>query len=68
MKPQMLRSQFDTLEPLGPDEVHLTIDVGMHMSPEIEAEEVIDTLGLQCDVKAHTAQVQAERARQASRQ
>ena len=68
MKPQMLRSQFDDLEPLGPDEVHLTIDVGLRMAPEIEAEEVIDTLGLQCDVKAHTAQVQAERARQAARQ
>ncbi|MCT6873460.1 MAG: hypothetical protein M3Z43_00260 [Bifidobacterium sp.] len=64
----MLRSQFDDLEPLGPDEVHLTIDVGLRMSPEIEAEEVIDTLGLQCDVKAHTDQVQAERARQAARQ
>ena len=68
MKPQMLRSQFDDLEPLGPDEVHLTIDVGLRMSPEIEAEEVIDTLGLQSYVKAHTAQVQAERARQAARQ
>ncbi len=68
MKPQMLRSQFDTLEPLGPDEVHLTIDVDLRMSPEVEAEEVIDTLGLQCEVKAHAVQVQTERARQVARQ
>lgn len=67
MKPRMLKSQFETLEPLHKDEIHMTIDVGLRMAPEIEAEEVIDTLGLQCDVKAHTTQVKAERARQAAR-
>lgn len=68
MKPNMLKSQFETLEPPAPDEIHMTIDVGLRMAPEIEAEEVIDTLGLECDVEAHTEKVQAERARQAGRQ
>lgn len=67
MKPQMLKSQFDTLEPPSKDEIHMTIDVGLHMTPEVEAEEVIDTLNLQCAVEAHSEQVIAERARQEAR-
>lgn len=67
MKPQMLKSQFEALEPPSQDEIHMTIDVGLRMPPEVEAEEVIDTLGLQCDVKAHTESVKKERARQAEK-
>ncbi|RBP99487.1 gluconokinase [Bifidobacterium xylocopae] len=66
MKPDMLKSQFDTLEPLGPDEIHMTIDVSLKASPETEAEEVIDTLGLECAVETHTEAVERERARQAA--
>lgn len=55
MKPQMLKSQFDTLEPLGEDEIHVTIDVGLRMAPDVETQEVIDALGLQDQVAAHAA-------------
>ncbi|RBP97353.1 carbohydrate kinase [Bifidobacterium aemilianum] len=67
MKPDMLKSQFDTLESLGPDEIHVTIDVDRQASPQTESEEVIDALGLECTADAHTEAVEAERARQAKR-
>lgn len=38
MPPALLRSQLDTLEPLGPDEAGMTVDVG----PDVDA--IVDTV------------------------
>ncbi|WP_330218335.1 phosphogluconate dehydrogenase (NAD(+)-dependent, decarboxylating) [Bifidobacterium actinocoloniiforme] len=40
------------------------MDVNLNPSPQIEAEEVIDTLGLKCAASTHTEEVERERARQ----
>ena len=37
MPAALLRSQFDTLEPLGPDEAGVTIDVGRGVDAIVEA-------------------------------
>jgi gluconokinase len=44
MPPSLLASQLATLEPPAADERHLTVDAGR--SPEAEADEVVDRLGL----------------------
>lgn len=44
MPTTLLDSQFDALEPLGPDERHVTVDVGR--APEEEIAEIVETLGL----------------------
>ncbi|WKK71143.1 gluconokinase [Rathayibacter oskolensis] len=44
MPTTLLDSQFGTLEPLGADERHLTVDVGR--APEEEVAEIVETLGL----------------------
>ncbi|MWV49627.1 AAA family ATPase [Rathayibacter sp. VKM Ac-2803] len=44
MPSTLLDSQFGTLEPLGDDERHLTVDVGR--PPEEEVAEIVETLGL----------------------
>jgi carbohydrate kinase (thermoresistant glucokinase family) len=44
MPVDLLRSQFDTLEPLGPDEHALTVDIGA--SPAELAEQIIERLRL----------------------
>ncbi|SMH40262.1 gluconokinase [Rathayibacter oskolensis] len=44
MPKALLDSQFDTLEPLGADERHVTIDVGR--PPEEEIAEIVDALAL----------------------
>lgn len=44
MPPALLDSQFDALEPLGPDERGIEIDLAM--TPAQQASEVVDRLGL----------------------
>lgn len=43
MPPALLRSQLDTLEPLGPDEAGMTVDVG----PDVDA--IVDTVVRACE-------------------
>ena len=44
MPTTLLDSQFTTLEPLGEDERHITVDVGR--APEEEVAEIVEILGL----------------------
>ena len=50
MPPSLLHSQYETLEPPGPDENALTVDIGRR--PAVEADEIIERLGLRAEPAA----------------
>ncbi|MCH4208829.1 gluconokinase [Bifidobacterium sp.] len=46
MKPAMLDSQFEILEPPAADEVHVSVDLDQHLTIEEESQAVLDALQL----------------------